>query len=155
MANLESDASGFLDFASSAAAVRVTQAMQSSRTIDKKPSPRPLFWRTHCQARNSLSSLDTARWRGMFPIFARSTRLFFAFTPSEEVRRQLTLCGGTHPIRIDFTEDPNATIDVAEEFLRRNRYTEAGDNLVIISDVCARDALVDCVQLRQAKGRDR
>jgi pyruvate kinase len=76
----------------------------------------------------------------------------FAFTPSEEVRRQLTLSWGTQPILLDFTEDPNATIDAAEELLRQNRWTEGGDNLVVISDVRAHDALVDCVQLRRAKG---
>ena len=75
----------------------------------------------------------------------------FAFTPSEEVRRQLALSWGTHPIRLDFTDDPNATINAAEKYLRENRCTELGDNLVIISDVRAHDALIDCVQLRQAK----
>src|SRR5438128_7424742 len=33
----------------------------------------------------------------------------FAFTPSEEVYRQLALCWGTFPARIDFTEDPHET----------------------------------------------
>jgi pyruvate kinase len=79
----------------------------------------------------------------------------FAFTPSEEVQRQLAICWGTRPIQLEFTNDPNATIDAAEKYLRDNRCTEAGDNLVIISDVRARDALVDCVQLRQAKSANR
>src|SRR6266404_4385960 len=42
----------------------------------------------------------------------------FAFTPSEEVRRQLSICWGVYPIRIDFSDDPNVTIDVAEKYLR-------------------------------------
>src|SRR5437763_12814869 len=42
----------------------------------------------------------------------------FAFTPSEEVRRQLALCWGTYPIRLEFTDDPNATIEAAERYLR-------------------------------------
>jgi pyruvate kinase len=75
----------------------------------------------------------------------------FAFTPSEEVYRQLTLCWGTIPRRIDFTDDPNATIEAAEELLRKTKLVAPNDNLVIISDVRAEKTLVDCVQLRQVK----
>ena len=75
----------------------------------------------------------------------------FAFTPSEEVRRQLSICWGVFPIRIEFSNDPNVTIETAQKCLRDQKLTAPGDNLVIISDVRARDALVDCVQLRAAK----
>ncbi|MBA2584984.1 MAG: pyruvate kinase, partial [Chthoniobacterales bacterium] len=72
----------------------------------------------------------------------------FAFAATEEVRRQLVLSWGTHPIRLAFTDDPNETIDAAEKYLRDHNLTASGDNLVIISDVRAGDALVDTVQLR-------
>ena len=75
----------------------------------------------------------------------------FAFTPSEEVRRQLSISWGAYPVRIEFTEDPNATIESAERFLRDHKLTQPGDNLVVISDVRAGQALIDCVQLRTAK----
>jgi len=75
----------------------------------------------------------------------------FAFTATEEVRRQLSLCWGVCPIRIQFSEDPNTTIETAEKLLRDQRLTASGDNLVIISDLRAGKALVDCVQLRTAK----
>jgi pyruvate kinase len=75
----------------------------------------------------------------------------FAFTPSEEVQRQLALNWGTCPIRIQFSDDPNATIDAAEKYLRDHGLTSAGDNLVIISDIRAGDMLVDTVQLRAAR----
>ena len=45
----------------------------------------------------------------------------FAFTPDEVVRRQLALCWGTLPVRIDFTDDPNATIEAAEKYLRAQK----------------------------------
>src|SRR6266487_1108373 len=80
---------------------------------------------------------------------ARAT--IFAFTPSEEVQRQLSICWGVCPARIEFSDDPNVTIETAQKYLRDQKLTSAGDNLVIISDVRARDALVDCVQLRTAK----
>jgi pyruvate kinase len=75
----------------------------------------------------------------------------FAFTPSEEVRRQLSICWGVYPVRIQFTEEPNATIEAAEKFLRDKHLAVSGDNLVIISDLLAEGSRVDCVQLRVAK----
>jgi pyruvate kinase len=75
----------------------------------------------------------------------------FAFTPSEEVRRQLSICWGVYPVRIDFTDDPNATIEAAEKHLRENKLANAGDQLVIITDLRAGDARIDSVQLRTAK----
>jgi pyruvate kinase len=72
----------------------------------------------------------------------------FAFAPSEQVCRQLAICWGTFPVRLDFTEDPNATIEAAEGYLRDAKLVAPNDNLVIISDVRAGRALVDCVQLR-------
>jgi pyruvate kinase len=75
----------------------------------------------------------------------------FAFTPSEEVRHQLSLSWGVCAVRIEFTDDPNANIEAAREYLRENNLTATGDQLVIISDVRAGDTLADCVQLRTAK----
>ncbi|PYL58054.1 MAG: pyruvate kinase [Verrucomicrobia bacterium] len=75
----------------------------------------------------------------------------FAFTPSEEVRRQLSILWGVWPVQLEFTEDPNATIEAAEKFLREKKLAAPGDQLVIISDVRAGESLVDCVQLRTAK----
>src|SRR5437660_1701182 len=76
----------------------------------------------------------------------------FAFTSSGEVRRQLTVSWGVYPVRIDFTADPNATIEAAEKFLRETKLTAPGDQLVIISDVrTGEDRIIDSVQLRTAK----
>lgn len=75
----------------------------------------------------------------------------FAFTPSEEVRRQLSICWGVCPQRIEFSDDPNITIETAEKCLRDQRLTMPGDNLIISSDVRARDERIDCVQLRTVK----
>jgi pyruvate kinase len=72
----------------------------------------------------------------------------FAFTPSDEVCRQLALCWGTCPIKTEFTRDPNKTIEGAEEFLRKSKLALPGDQFVIVSDLRAGETLVDCVQLR-------
>jgi len=75
----------------------------------------------------------------------------FAFTSSEEVYRQLSIYWGVYPVKIDFTNDPNATIEAAESFLRRTKLTAPGDQLVIIGDVRAGKERIDSVQLRTAK----
>jgi pyruvate kinase len=75
----------------------------------------------------------------------------FGFTSSEEVYRQLSIYWGVYPVKIDFTDDPNATIEAAERFLRRTKLTAPGDQLVIISDVRAGEERIDSVQLRTAK----
>jgi pyruvate kinase len=75
----------------------------------------------------------------------------FAFTSSEEVYRQLSIYWGVYPVKIDFTDDPNATIQVAEIFLRRSELTAPGDQLVIISDLRAGAERIDAVQLRTAE----
>jgi pyruvate kinase len=75
----------------------------------------------------------------------------FAFTPREEVCRQLSICWGIYPVKINFTEDPNATIDAAEKCLREAKLIASGDQLVIISDVRAGEERIDSVQLRSAK----
>ena len=77
----------------------------------------------------------------------------YAFTPSDEVYRQLALSWGVVPVRLDFTDDPNATIDAAEEYLRDNRLSQENDNLIVISDISTKDGQVDCVQLRKAEAR--
>lgn len=75
----------------------------------------------------------------------------FAFTPSEEVRQQLSICWGVCAQRIEFSDDPNQTIETAAKFLRDQKLVSRGDNLVVISDVQARGERIDCVLLRTIK----
>jgi pyruvate kinase len=75
----------------------------------------------------------------------------FAFTPSEEVYRQLALYWGTFPARVDFSGGPDRAIAAAEMFLRKNKWATPGDHMVIISDVRMGRALIDSIQLRVVK----
>jgi pyruvate kinase len=75
----------------------------------------------------------------------------FAFTPSEEVYRQLALYWGTFAARVDFSGGPNRAIAAAEKFLRKNKLATPGDHMVIISDVRMGRALIDSIQLRVVK----
>jgi pyruvate kinase len=75
----------------------------------------------------------------------------FAFTSKEEVFRQIVICWGTHPVMIEFAQDPNATIESAIKYLSRENLTEPGDNLIVLSDMLGGRDKVDCIQLRQAE----
>jgi pyruvate kinase len=75
----------------------------------------------------------------------------FAFTPSEEVYRQLALCWGVSPVRMDFSRNADETIASAEEFLRRNKLAAPANRMVIVSDVTMGRAMIDSIQLRVMK----
>ncbi len=75
----------------------------------------------------------------------------FAFTPSDQVYRQLALYWGTFPARIDFAGGPDRAIAAAEKFLRKSKWAKPGDRIVIISDVRMGRALIDSIQLRVVK----
>jgi pyruvate kinase len=73
----------------------------------------------------------------------------FAFTPNEEVYRQLSVSWGVFAVQIEFTDDPNATIEAAEHYLLAKEFAGSEDNLVVLTDLDAGECRVDCVQLRQ------
>ncbi len=75
----------------------------------------------------------------------------FAFTPSEEVYRQLALYWGTFTACIDFADGPDKAIATAEKLLRKNKWAAPGDRIVIVSDVRMGRAMVDSIQLRVVK----
>lgn len=106
---------------------------------------------------NSLqdSKLVVFTLRGRMARYASNLRPqrapIFAFTPSEEVYRQLALYWGTFPACIDFAGGPDRTITAAEKFLRKNKWANAGDRIVTISDVRMGRALIDSIQLRVVK----
>jgi pyruvate kinase len=72
----------------------------------------------------------------------------FALTNSASVRNQLNLLWGVTPLLIEFSSDPEATILRAERLLRDREFLARGDQVVIISDILARDKLINAVQMR-------
>jgi pyruvate kinase len=72
----------------------------------------------------------------------------FGFTNSERTRNQLNLLWGVAPFVIEFSGDPETTILRAEALLRDRQLLAKGDQIVIISDILARDKLINAVQMR-------
>ena len=75
----------------------------------------------------------------------------FAFTSNEEVFRQIVISWGTHPVMLEFAQDPNVTIESAIKYLSREKLVTRGDNLIVLTDLLGGRDKVDCVQLRQAE----
>ncbi|HEY0368014.1 MAG TPA: pyruvate kinase, partial [Chthoniobacterales bacterium] len=107
---------------------------------DSLPRPKLIVFTRHGTMARYVSNLR--------PQYAQ----IFAFTPNEHVCRQLALCWGVQPTLLEFTDDPNATIEAAEKHLCEAGLTRAGDNLVVLSDLRASGAQIDSIQVRQAKG---
>lgn len=74
----------------------------------------------------------------------------FAFTPSLEVARTLHLNRAVHPFVMDFCkDDPHATIEAALAVLKDDRLIQAGDPVIIISDVLVGECTGDSVLMRR------
>jgi len=80
-----------------------------------------------------------------------ATAPIFAFTGSETVFRQIVILWGTHPVMLDFAENPNDTIEAAIAYLRKQKLTEPGDHLIVLSDMLGGRDKVDSVQLRMVE----
>ncbi len=103
---------------------------------------------------NSLtnSRLVVFTRRGFMAGYASSQRplraAIFAFSPSVDVCRRLTLDWGVTALPLTFAENPGQTVDEAERTLREKGLVKSGDQLVIVSDVLAGEFLYDSIQLR-------
>ena len=72
----------------------------------------------------------------------------YAFAPSIEVCRQLSLNWGTYPQHLTFDLNPNRTIVDAEMSLVKKGLAKTGDQLVIFSDLQVGENRFDSIQLR-------
>lgn len=75
----------------------------------------------------------------------------YALTNSTETLRQLRLLRAVEPYLMPLTSDPNDTIEQAINLLRKEGRIQAGDKLVIATDILSHDRLVDSVQLRTVR----
>lgn len=73
----------------------------------------------------------------------------FAFTNMPSVRRRLNLYWGVYPYRIEFSSDPEKTIQRAIEALKSKELIKKGDRIVIVSDILAGKELVETIQIRK------
>jgi pyruvate kinase len=74
----------------------------------------------------------------------------YAFTPSHQVCRSLSLARGVRPFQIDFEDRPRSTIAQAVEILRRRRDIPTGTPLVVVSDTLQQKQPVDTILVEHA-----
>jgi pyruvate kinase len=73
----------------------------------------------------------------------------FAFTPTWELCRKLSLHRAVEPIHMPFEITPEKTIAAAERLLLEKGIVKSGDHLVIVTDIFAGQDRFDSIQLRR------
>jgi pyruvate kinase len=73
----------------------------------------------------------------------------FAFAPTWELCRKLSLHRAVTPIYMPFEMTPERTIASAEKYLVDHGLVKSGDPLVIVSDIFAGEDRFDSIQLRR------
>lgn len=73
----------------------------------------------------------------------------FAFTDNEPVFRQMLLPWGVEPFLMEFSDDPEVTIQNALERLRNNKWCPSGVWLGVITNALADGEIIDTLQLRK------
>ena len=98
-----------------------------------------------------MSSHGAATWLTTSASFDRNRLTIYAFTPSEEVARRLTLNWATIPIVMRFDLDPEHTVAEAERLLLNRGLVQIGTQLVIFTDILTGSDRFDSIQLRRGR----
>jgi pyruvate kinase len=95
--------------------------------------------------------------RGLMADLVANCRPFstniYAFTNMSQPRRTMMLNRGVFSFRIDFSSDPEKTLQTAFRILKDREQFQVGDKVVIISDVLALQR-VDSIQIRDVPPDD-
>jgi pyruvate kinase len=95
--------------------------------------------------------------RGLMADLVANCRPFstniYAFTNMSQPRRTMMLNRGVFSFRIDFSSDPEKTLQTAFRILKEREQFQVGDKVVIISDVLAQQR-VDSIQIRDVPPDD-
>ena len=75
----------------------------------------------------------------------------FAFTDVEGLHRRLRLIWGIEPFLMDFSNDPEITIQNAINRLSQLSWIQNGDQLVVVTNAFAHDKVVESIQLRSVE----
>ncbi|HAF58099.1 MAG TPA: pyruvate kinase [Opitutae bacterium] len=75
----------------------------------------------------------------------------FAFTDIPGLHRRLRLIWGIEPYLMDFSEDPEITIQSAIKRLKLEKRVEQGDQIVMVTNVLADGKVVESIQLREVE----
>ena len=74
--------------------------------------------------------------------------VLFAFTNMTAVHRKLIMSRGCYPFHIDFSEDPEKTIQTAIQLILKRKLLPKDVTIIVISDIIATKERVDTIQVR-------
>ena len=75
----------------------------------------------------------------------------FAFTDIPGLHRRLRLIWGIEPFHMEFSEDPEVTIQNAMKCLKEEGRVEVGDYVVTVTNILADGKVVEGIQLREVE----
>ena len=75
----------------------------------------------------------------------------YAFTNTPHVRRKLNLYWGITSFRVEFSADPEKTIQRAIAVLAGKQLARKGSRVIVVSDILAGEELVETIQVREIK----
>ena len=75
----------------------------------------------------------------------------FAFTDVDGLHRRLRLIWGIEPFHMDFSADPELTIQNAIAKLKDENWVQNGDQLITVTNVFASGKIVESIQLREVE----
>ena len=75
----------------------------------------------------------------------------FAFTDVKGLHRRLRLIWGIEPFLMDFSQDPEITIQNAINRLHEGKWIEEGDQLVTVTNAFAHRKVIESIQIREVE----
>ena len=75
----------------------------------------------------------------------------FAFTDFPGLHRRLRLIWGIEPFLINFSDDPETTIQCAIDLLKKKNWVEDGDKLITVTNILADDQVIESIQIRDVE----
>lgn len=72
----------------------------------------------------------------------------YAYTDIPAIFRSMLILWGVEPFLMEFSEDPEDTIHHAFDYLKRRKWVQPGQTLVVITNALAKDKIIDTLQIR-------
>lgn len=138
-----------------AVARRIEKHLEQDAAVRVKASDNPKYEiaRSASILNNNLKAAATLVFtrRGLIAVLLSQCRpngCIYAFTNTTHVRRRLGIHWGLHAFRINFSKDPEVSVNRAVAQLEQKKLIKKGDRIIVLSDILAGGKFIDTVQVR-------
>lgn len=139
-------------------AVRIEKKLSENKVVECESSTDPTreIVRNAAILANNLSAtaLVVFTRRGFTATLLSRCRpncQIYAFTNTTTVRRRLNLYWGITPYRIEFSQDPEKTIQRALAVLSHRKLISTASRIVVVSDILAGREFIETIQVREVR----